>query len=147
MVQAGLHVPCQPDSNFGIFGEILADIGDGQSIEQSLSTFSSHIKKIIDIVARANKYTLVILDEIGSGTDPTEGEGLAIALLDALYNKRSTIIATSHYGKVKEYAREAEGFINGKMHFDVDSLKPTYQLTIGQAGESNAFVHRSPPRS
>ncbi len=140
MVQAGLHVPCQADSNFGIFGDILADIGDGQSIEQSLSTFSSHIRKIIDIVARSNKYTLVILDEIGSGTDPTEGEGLAIALLDALYKKKSTIIATSHYGKVKEYAKEADGFINGKMHFDIDSLKPTYQLTIGEAGESNAFV-------
>lgn len=140
MVQTGLHVPCDPSSNFAIYGNILADIGDGQSIEQSLSTFSSHIKKIINIVNLANKYTLVVLDEIGSGTDPTEGEGLAIALLDTLYHKGSTIIATSHYGKVKEYAKESKGFINGKMHFDVDSLKPTYQLTIGQAGESNAFI-------
>lgn len=140
MVQAGLHIPVDSGSNIAIYGNILADIGDGQSIEQSLSTFSSHIKKIISILQLANKYTLVILDEIGSGTDPTEGEGLAIAILDALYNKRSTIIATSHYGKVKEYAGSTKGFKNGKMHFNVDTLKPTYRLTIGEAGESNAFV-------
>jgi len=140
MVQSGLHVPCHSDSNFAIFGDILADIGDGQSIEQSLSTFSSHIKKIINIVNMANRYTLVILDEIGSGTDPTEGEGLAIALLDYLYKSGSTIVASSHYGKVKEYAKHTKGFINGKMHFDVNTLKPTYRLTIGEAGESNAFI-------
>lgn len=140
MVQAGLHVPVDKGSEFAVYGDILADIGDGQSIEQSLSTFSSHIRNIIGIVSRANPYTLVILDEIGSGTDPTEGEGLAIALLDALYHQGSTVIATSHYGKVKEYARETEGFINGKMHFNVDTLKPTYLLTIGEAGESNAFI-------
>lgn len=140
MVQSGLHIPVDQGSEIAIFGNILADIGDGQSIEQSLSTFSSHITKIIDIVHLANKYTLVILDEIGSGTDPTEGEGLAISILDELYEKNSTIIATSHYGKVKEYATTAKGFINGKMHFDVNTLKPTYQLTIGEAGESNAFV-------
>jgi len=140
MVQSGLHIPVDKGSNMAIFGNILADIGDGQSIEQSLSTFSSHITKIIDIVHLTNKYTLVILDEIGSGTDPMEGEGLAISILEELYNKNSTIIATSHYGKVKEYARTTQGFINGKMHFDINSLKPTYQLTIGEAGESNAFV-------
>lgn len=140
MVQSGLHIPVDKGSEIAIFGNILADIGDGQSIEQSLSTFSSHITKIIDIVHLANKYTLVILDEIGSGTDPMEGEGLAISILEELYNKNTTIIATSHYGKVKEYATTAKGFINGKMHFDVNSLKPTYQLTIGEAGESNAFV-------
>jgi len=140
MVQAGLHIPVDSDSQIAIFGDILADIGDGQSIEQSLSTFSSHIKKIINIVRLANKYTLVILDEIGSGTDPTEGEGLAIALLDSLYRKNSTLIASSHYSKVKEFAKATDGFINGKMHFDIDSLQPTYQLTIGEAGESNAFI-------
>jgi len=140
MVQAGLHVPVDTNSEFAIYGDILADIGDGQSIEQSLSTFSSHIKKLIQIVNSANKYTLVVIDEIGSGTDPAEGEGLAIALLDKLYEKGSTILATSHYGKVKEHALMTDGFINGKMHFDIDSLKPTYQLTIGEAGESNAFI-------
>jgi len=140
MVQSGIHVPVGNGSQFAIFGDILVDIGDGQSIEQSLSTFSSHIKKIIQIMQQANKYTLVILDEIGSGTDPIEGEGLAIAILKRLAEKNATILATSHYGKVKEFASHQDGFTNGKMHFDLDTLKPTYQLTIGEAGESNAFI-------
>lgn len=140
MVQSGLHIPANPKSSIGIFSNVLTDIGDGQSITQSLSTFSSHIRNIIDILAVANRYSLVLLDEIGSGTDPTEGEGLAISILESLYSKGATVIASSHYGKVKEYASVTPGFINGRMHFDIDTLKPTYQLTLGEAGESNAFI-------
>lgn len=140
MIQAGLHVPADEGSEFAIYSEILVDIGDGQSIAQSLSTFSSHITNIIDIMGQASKYSMVILDEIGSGTDPMEGEGLAIAILKTLYKKRATIIASSHYSKVKYFAHEAEGFTNGKMIFDVNTLKPTYKLEIGKAGESNAFI-------
>ncbi|MBC7959653.1 MAG: hypothetical protein H7X94_07290, partial [Vallitaleaceae bacterium] len=140
MVQSGLHVPVEEGSIFSIFSDILVDIGDGQSIEQSLSTFSSHVKNIIEIIKCASKYTLVILDEIGAGTDPTEGEGLAIAVLESLYEKGSTIIATSHYAEVKAFAAQAEGFINGSMTFDIGTLKPLYHLSIGTAGESNAFI-------
>ncbi len=140
MVQAGLHVPVESGSCFAIFGQILVDIGDGQSIEQSLSTFSAHVQQIIRILKSANPYSLIILDELGSGTDPVEGEGLAISILETLYNKGATILATSHYGKVKTFATEYSGFINGKMDFDSVSLKPTYQLVMGEAGESNAFV-------
>jgi dsDNA-specific endonuclease/ATPase MutS2 len=140
MIQSGLHVPVDEASEFAIYGQILVDIGDGQSIEQSLSTFSAHIQQIIRILKSANPYSLVILDEIGSGTDPVEGEGLAIAILETLHERGATILATSHYGKVKTFARDHGGFINGKMDFDIASLKPTYQLIMGEAGESNAFV-------
>jgi len=140
MVQSGLHVPVDDHSTFAIYSEILVDIGDGQSIAQSLSTFSSHITNIIEILESASKYALVILDEIGSGTDPMEGEGLAIAILKTLYKKKSTIIATSHYSKVKHFAYNTEGFTNGKMLFDIETLKPKYLLEIGEAGESNAFI-------
>lgn len=140
MIQSGLHVPVGDGSHFAIYSEILVDIGDGQSIEQSLSTFSSHITNIIELLRSASKYALVILDEIGSGTDPMEGEGLAIALLKTFYQKKSTIIATSHYSKVKHFAYETEDFKNGKMVFDIDTLRPKYKLEIGEAGESNAFI-------
>lgn len=140
MVQSGIHVPADEKSTFSLYSDILVDIGDGQSIEQSLSTFSSHIKNIIEIIKSATKYSLVILDEIGAGTDPTEGEGLAIAVLESLYEKGATVIATSHYAKVKDYAANNKGFINGNMAFDIESLKPLYKLTIGTAGDSNAFI-------
>lgn len=140
MAQCGLHVPAEKGSTFNIYTDILVDIGDGQSIAQSLSTFSSHVKNIIQILASANKYTLVLLDEVGSGTDPIEGEGLAIAILEELYAKKSTLVATSHYGKVKTFAYKTKGFLNGKMHFDTNTLRPTYTLSIGEAGESNAFI-------
>lgn len=140
MVQSGIHIPVEEGSSFSVFTDILVDIGDGQSIEQSLSTFSSHIKNIIEIIKSATKYTLIILDEIGAGTDPTEGEGLAIAILESLYEKGSTIIASSHYAEVKNFAANKDGFINGSMAFDIGTLKPLYQLNIGTAGESNAFV-------
>jgi MutS2 family protein len=140
MVQSGLHVPVKEGSEFAIYSDILVDIGDGQSIEQSLSTFSAHIKNIIEIMKVANKHTLVILDELGAGTDPAEGEGLAVSVLEKLYEKKSTIIATSHYSKIKTFAKEHKGFKNGRMEFDLISLKPMYKLIIGEAGESNAFI-------
>lgn len=140
MIQSGLHVPVEEGSEFAVYSDILVDIGDGQSIEQSLSTFSAHVKNIIEIMKAANKYTLIILDELGAGTDPAEGEGLAVSVLEKLYDKGSTIIATSHYSKVKTFATEHKGFSNGRMAFDLATLKPMYKLVIGEAGESNAFI-------
>jgi len=140
MVQSGLHVPVEEGSMFAIYSDILVDIGDGQSIEQSLSTFSAHVTNMTKIISHASAYTLVILDELGAGTDPAEGEGLAVAILEELYKKGATIIATSHYSKVKTFASEYEGFKNGRMAFDINTLKPMYQLVIGEAGESNAFI-------
>jgi MutS2 family protein len=140
MIQSGLHVPVDDNSNFSIYSDILVDIGDGQSIEQSLSTFSAHVKNIIEIIKASTKYTLVILDELGAGTDPTEGEGLAISVLEKLYEKGSTIVATSHYSEVKTFASSNTGFRNGRMSFDINTLKPLYKLVIGEAGESNAFI-------
>lgn len=140
MALSGLHVPTEEESEFAIFLDILADIGDGQSIEQNLSTFSSHIKNIIHILACADKNTLVLVDEIGSGTDPGEGMGIGTAVLEELYKKGAVTIATTHYSEIKDFAKNTEGFINGCMGFDIKTLKPLYKLTIGEAGESNAFL-------
>lgn len=140
MVQCGLHVSVDSGSEFAIFADVLADIGDGQSIEQNLSTFSSHITNIIDIVANAGSYSLVVLDEIGAGTDPAEGMGLAASILESLYKKGATILATTHYSEIKSFASHNEGFINGCMEFDIKTLRPTYRLKIGEAGKSNAFL-------
>ncbi|WHH57232.1 hypothetical protein [Petroclostridium sp. X23] len=140
MAQSGLHVPVEKESELAVFVDILADIGDGQSIQQSLSTFSSHIRNIISIMECAGPHTLVILDELGAGTDPGEGMGLAIAVLEEIYRKGSTIIATTHYSEIKSFADESEGFENGCMEFDIQTLKPLYRLTIGKAGQSNAFL-------
>ncbi|MGE5679193.1 MAG: endonuclease MutS2 [Pseudomonadota bacterium] len=140
MVQSGLHVPVEDNSEFSIFTDILVDIGDGQSIEQSLSTFSSHIRNIISIIECANRSTLVIVDELGAGTDPGEGMGLAIAVLEETYNKGSVTIATTHYSEIKDYAGCREGFENGCMEFDLETLKPLYRLKVGEPGESNAFL-------
>lgn len=140
MVQSGLNVPVGENSEFAVFADILADIGDGQSIEQSLSTFSSHIKNIVSILGCADKYTLVIIDEIGSGTDPGEGMGLAVSVLEEIYDKGSIMLATTHYSEIKDFAKNHEGFINGSMEFDINTLKPLYKLNIGKAGESNAFL-------
>lgn len=140
MVQSGLHVPVDKGSEFSIFADVLVDIGDGQSIEQNLSTFSSHIKNVINILNCADNHTLVIVDEIGSGTDPGEGMGLAVAILEELYNKGAIICATTHYSEIKDFANKHVGFINGSMAFDINTLKPLYKLNIGEAGESNAFL-------
>ena len=140
MVQCGLHVPVKEGSSFAIFADILADIGDGQSIEQSLSTFSSHIKNIINILNCADKHSLVILDELGAGTDPGEGMGIAVAVLEELYSKGVVMLATTHYSEIKEFAAQTPGFKNGCMEFDINTLKPLYRLVVGKAGESNAFL-------
>lgn len=140
MVQAGLHVPVDEDSELSVFRDILVDIGDGQSVEKSLSTFSSHIRNIASILQCADNYTLVIIDELGTGTDPGEGMGLAVAVLEEIYKKGSTTIATTHYSEIKEFAEKNEGFENGCMEFDIDTLKPLYRLRIGETGESNAFL-------
>lgn len=140
MAQSGLHVPVEKGSEFGVFADVLVDIGDGQSIEQNLSTFSSHVKNIINIMACADKYTMAIMDEVGSGTDPGEGMGIATAVLEKVYEKGALIFATTHYSEIKEFADKKEGFKNGCMEFDINTLKPTYKLKIGKAGESNAFL-------
>lgn len=140
MAQSGLNVPVAENSEFAVFADILADIGDGQSIEQSLSTFSSHIKNIVSILGCADKYTLVIIDEIGSGTDPGEGMGLAVSVLEEIYAKGAIMLATTHYSEIKDFAKNHKGFINGSMEFDINTLKPLYKLNIGKAGESNAFL-------
>ena len=140
MVQSGLHVPVQEGSEFAVFTDILADIGDGQSIEQSLSTFSSHVMNISTILQCAGPATMVIMDELGAGTDPSEGMGFAVAVLEEVYSKGAILISTTHFSELKEFAAETPGFRNGCMGFDIYSLKPLYSLKIGQPGESNAFL-------
>ncbi|WP_409250934.1 endonuclease MutS2 [Bacillus sp. SCS-153A] len=139
MTQSGIHIPAAKGSHISIFQKVLLDIGDGQSLQQNLSTFSSHMKNIIAILQEANDRSLILLDELGSGTDPGEGMGLATAILQKLYEKGATLLATTHYSEIKEFAQIEEGFTNGSMEFDLDSLEPTYRLIVGRGGESQAF--------
>lgn len=138
MAQCGLHVPAK-EAIFCMQKRILCDIGDGQSITENLSTFSSHITNIIDILEKADEDSLVLLDELGSGTDPTEGMGLATAILEDIASKKSLLIATTHYPEIKDFAVKKEGFINARMAFDRENLKPLYRLELGEAGESCAL--------
>lgn len=138
MAQSGLHVPCE-HAEMCMNNAILCDIGDGQSITENLSTFSAHITNIIHILEHTESESLVLLDELGSGTDPAEGMGIAIAILEELQNKGCLFLATTHYPEIKEYANETEGLVNAKMTFDRESLKPLYRLEIGEAGESCAL--------
>ncbi|KJS73072.1 MAG: DNA mismatch repair protein MutS [Desulfotomaculum sp. BICA1-6] len=139
MVQSGLHVPADEVSSFCMHNLILCDIGDGQSIAENLSTFSSHMKNIIHILKQVNQESLVLLDELGSGTDPAEGMGLAIAVLDELCAKGCMFVVTTHYPEIKEYAAMTPGLVNARMAFDRQSLMPLYGLEIGEAGESCAL--------
>ncbi len=140
MVQCGLHIPADESSVFGMFGTILVDIGDGQSIEQSLSTFSSRMSNIITILQDAGPDALVILDELGSGTDPGEGMGIAVSILEQLNRLGATILSTTHYSEMKNFASTHPDFENGSMEFDPESLRPTFKLCIGIPGESQAFA-------
>lgn len=140
MGQAGLHLPAGEGSQLAVFTDILADIGDGQSIEQSLSTFSAHVKNLLTIMECAASDTLVIMDELGAGTDPAEGRGFARAVLEEVYAQGATIIATTHFGELKEFAAGSEGFENASMEFDAETLQPLYRLNIGTWGESQAFA-------
>ncbi len=138
MAQTGLHVTCE-EADICMNSSFLCDIGDGQNLMENLSTFSAHIKNVLEIVRSVNKESLVIMDELGSGTDPTEGMGIAISILEELRKSGCLFLATTHYPEVKEYASRTEDVINARMEFDRESLKPTYQLKMGEAGESCAF--------
>lgn len=139
MAQSGLHVPAEAGSEFCMNNMVLCDIGDGQSITENLSTFSSHINNIIDILDKATFESLVLLDELGSGTDPAEGMGIAVAIIEELKNRNCLFVATTHYPEIKEYARTADRLVNARMSFDKESLQPLYKLEIGEAGESCAL--------
>ncbi len=139
MAQSGLHVPAKQGSVFSMNVNVLCDIGDGQSITQNLSTFSAHIKKIVEIVDNVSNESLVLLDELGSGTDPAEGMGIAIAILEELRHKNCLFVATTHYPEVKDYAKKTPALINASMGFDRENLVPLYKLQIGEAGTSCAF--------
>ena len=140
MTMCGLLIPVSDGSKISIYKNILVDIGDQQSIEQSLSTFSSHMNRVVEILEKADEKSLVLLDELGSGTDPVEGAALAVAIIEDLKSNRSTTITTTHYQELKMYALNTPEVENASCEFNVETLKPTYRLIIGTPGKSNAFA-------
>ncbi|MBM4036499.1 MAG: hypothetical protein FJ291_32585, partial [Planctomycetes bacterium] len=140
MAQSGMHVPAEPGAKFPVYENILADIGDEQSIEQSLSTFSSHVRNLVRILGQARRRTLVLLDELGAGTDPTEGAALGTAVLDFLAHCQAKVVVTTHIGDLKAYAYRHPRCLNAACEFDQESLQPTYRLLMGQPGNSNAVA-------
>ena len=138
MAQCGLHVTCK-EADICMNSNYLCDIGDGQNLSENLSTFSAHIKNVLEILKQVNKDSFVIMDELGSGTDPAEGMGIAVAVLEELRKSEANFLVTTHYPEVKEYADKTVGIVNARMTFDRETLKPTYKMVIGEAGESCAF--------
>ena len=143
MTMSGLHIPADPDTIISTFDEVFVDIGDNQDMESALSTFSAHMDNVAAIMQKAGKRSLLLFDEIGSGTEPNEGAALAIAILEAAYQRGAIVVASTHYGEIKTYSESHPDFMNAAMQFDPDTLEPKYRLLIGQSGSSNAlFIAR-----
>ena len=140
MAYSGIYIPVKESSSIYVFDNIFVDIGDEQSIQENLSTFSSHISNIVEITNNITANSLVLVDELGSGTDPIEGANLAISILEYLYKANAITICTTHYQELKNYCLTHKGFQNASFEFDLDNLKPTYKLLIGIPGKSNAFA-------